>query len=135
MRIHKAIIKKDIKKCTKKRWYPGIELEVKRIVKLLNIEFELPGEFPRRGFKGELSGKILHARINLPNSSFGKRKGPRLVYFKTDKVNNIKVLYVGGHKDKNYESNVFSKEITFRCLDEDNFINFDDFVEKINTLI
>lgn len=42
---HNAI-KKDIKKCCRKKWYLGLDKEYPRIVKLLAFKGELPGESP-----------------------------------------------------------------------------------------
>ena len=106
-----------------------------RVVRLLNSDSELPGEYPMSGFKGELSGKVLHARINLPNSNIGKQKGARLVYVKTEINEHIRILYVGGHKDKDYGSNNFIKEISYRYFDVVNLISYEDFMEMINTLL
>lgn len=114
MTIHNEVLGYDLKKCVKK-WYSGLDEELPRVLKLLYVDKVLPGQLPMRGFSGDLAGKVWHARINLPNESFGKRKGARLVYFLSKDVETeIKVLYVGGHKDPIYNTRELAKVVTNR---------------------
>lgn len=41
-----------------KKWYLGLDEELPRVLKLLDIDEALPGQLPMRGFSGELAGKI-----------------------------------------------------------------------------
>ncbi len=64
----------------------------------------MPGEGPVHHIKlTALHGKTFHAGINLPQEKFGKRKGARIIYIK-ESANLVKVIYVGGHKDKRYDN-------------------------------
>lgn len=114
-----------------KKWYLGLDEELPRVLKLLDIDEALPGQLPMRGFSGELAGKIWRARINLPNEPFGKRKGPRLVYFLNKKLElNIKILYIGGHKDPIYETSDLVKLVISRCSAEQlSFMNYETYIE------
>lgn len=63
----------------------------------------MPGEDPVHHIKLTLlHGKTFHAGINLPQERVGKKKGARIIYVKED-ANLVKVIYVGGHKDKRYD--------------------------------
>lgn len=127
--IHNEVLYYDLKKCIKKKWYPGLEKELPRVLKLLDIDKALPGQLPMRGFSGELAGKIWHARINLPDEGFGKRKGARLAYFlDKNSEKSIAVLYIGGHKDPLYDSRDLSKLISKRYkAAENDFTAYEDF--------
>lgn len=62
----------------------------------------MPGETPVHYIKLTIiQGKTFHAGINLPQERVGKRKGARIIYVK-ENTNLIKVIYIGGHKDKRY---------------------------------
>jgi len=130
MVIHVDVADKDLKKCLRKRWYPGLEIELKRILKLLLIDGQLPGETLMSDFDSDLAGCIYHARISLPKTSFGKRKGPRLVFFRNTTIigeYSLKVLYVGGHKDRIYGTAHFVEIVKTRCLDVANLISYEEF--------
>ena len=75
------------------------------------------------GFSGVT---ILHARIKLPKASFGKSKGPRIVYV-VDRV--IKVLYIGGHKDKIYNGQGFTEVIKKRLNDNTSYYSLEEYME------
>ncbi len=128
MTIHNEVLYNDLKKCVKK-WYLGLDEELPRVLKLLWVDKVLPGQLPMKGFSGDLAGKIWHARINLPNESFGKRKGARLVYFfsKGPEID-IRVLYIGGHKDPVYDTRDLAKIVTRRYKStEESFITYEDY--------
>ncbi len=130
MKIHSDVISRDLKKCVKKHWYPGLEVEIKNVVKLLNINHSLPGESTMHGFKGKLAGRTYHARIALSDFSIGKRKGPRLAYYlPLDRNEECLVLYVGGHKDGIYDTAQFCDLITSRYLDSPtSYLDLEEFM-------
>ena len=112
-------VNRDLKDCGKKL-YRGIEEEFPRVLRLLNVKASLPGESPLCYLPKEINNLIiLHARICLPNSGCGKSKGPRIVYFVDQKLQEVKVLYVGGHKDSLYNSHGFVKELYQRFISQD----------------
>ena len=123
MLIHSDVLRKDIKKCLKKKWYPGLDLETRRVIKLLSIDKKLPGEYPMAGFSDDV---VLHARIKLPKASFGKSKGPRIVYV-TNEV--IKVVYVGGHKDRIYGTQAFIQIIKVRLYDDAGYYSLEEYMK------
>lgn len=138
IRIHNKVIEVDIPRSVKKRWYPGIEIETKRVVKLLNINGNLPGQYPMRGFKGLI---IQHARIMLPKNNSGKSDGPRIVFcvknngelthFCGTAKLDILVLYIGGHKDKKYNNdNKIVNEVVCRIADfNENCCSYEDYLK------
>ena len=132
MIIHNEVLRSDLKRSVKK-WYLGLDEELPRVLKLLDTDKVLPGQLPMRGFSGKLAGKIWHARINLPDESFGKRKGPRLVYFLNKKPElNIKILYIGGHKDPIYETSDLVKLVISRCNAEQlSFMNYETYKNQL----
>lgn len=113
------LVDKDIKNCCRKRWYPGIDKELPRILTLLKVKLSLPGEWPLRHLPEGLCGKTFHAKIALPKINIGKEHGPRIVYYKEDETE-AKVLYVGGHKDKIYNTNKIVDLLVSRFI-SDNF--------------
>ena len=129
MLIHVDVVRKDIKKCLKKKWYPGLDLEVRRVIKLLSIDGKLPGEYPMSGFS---DSSVLHARIKMPKASFGKSKGPRIVYTR-DEVK--KIVYVGGHKDKIYDTQKFKPLIISRLSDADGFYSLEEYMKLTEPLL
>lgn len=131
MTIHNEVLDYDLKKCVKK-WYSGLDEELPRVLRLLYVDKVLPGQLPMRGFSGDLAGKIWHARINLPNKSFGKRKGARLVYFfSKGPETDIRVLYVGGHKDPIYDTRDLVKVVASRYKSENtNFITYESYKQS-----
>lgn len=137
MKIHNKVIDIDIPKAEKKHWYPGLKVEVRRVLKLLNMDKKLPGQYPMRGFRSGLEGTVQHARINLPKMNCGKSNGPRIVYIAknggTDYCTGnpeIVVLYVGGHKDKKYNNDeAIVSEIVIRLVDDD-YTTYEDFLIK-----
>jgi len=95
-------ISKDLKICQKKKWYPGLGQELPRLYRLLAQDGILPGEKPVHHLDSSaLQNKTFHAGINLPKENVGKRKGPRIIYIK-ESIHIVKIIYVGGHKDKRY---------------------------------
>lgn len=98
----------DLKLCHKKYWYKVLGEEMPRICRLLIQDGKMPGERPVHYIKlAILQNKTFHAGINLPGENMGKRKGPRIIYVK-ENFDLIKIIYVGGHKDKRYD-NSFSQ--------------------------
>ena len=97
-------VRKDIRKCSRKKWYMGIENEISGIIKLLQVNGAMPGETPFHYVPKELERKTFHAGICLPNCSMGKRKGPRIIYHVNHNEAVIKILYIGGHKDRRYNN-------------------------------
>lgn len=141
IRIHDKILGVDIPRSLKKRWYPDLDIELKRILKLLNVDGKLPGQYPMRGFRDFI---IQHARINLPKNNSGKSDGPRIVFYIKDNGDsnlhpcnvsmlNILVLYVGGHKDKKYnDDDKIVNEVVLRLADfDDNCCTYDDYLKSV----
>ncbi|MBU4370166.1 hypothetical protein KKG58_05490 [Patescibacteria group bacterium] len=105
--IHAEIFK-DIKICCdKKKWYPSLDKEMPGVCLLLLQDGKMPGETPIKKLKiKELQNKTFHAGINLPKESVSKRNGARIVYIK-ENINTIKIIYLGGHKDKKRYNNMY----------------------------
>lgn len=86
------------------KFYIGLGEELPRIFRLLMQEGKLPGEAPVHYLKiTELQNKTFHAGINLPKENVGKKKGARVIYIK-ESFNLIKIIYVGGHRDRKYDN-------------------------------
>lgn len=118
--VHERI-DEDIKKCCRKKWYIGLDKELPRVIKLLQIKGFLPGEAPFHYVSDELKGNVFHAGICLPSSGLGKTKGPRIIYYKNLFQEEIKVLYVGGHKDRVYNTPKIVEVLKSRFLSGDFF--------------
>ena len=120
--IHNEIFN-DIRLCIKK-WYPSLEKEIHRICRLLSQDGRISGETPYHYIKTPyLQGKVFHAGINLPKENVGKKKGARIVYIKED-LNLIKILYVGGHKDKRYDDSYSSVVLLEKRYSNKNFLEY-----------
>jgi len=120
--IHNEIFN-DIGLCVKK-WYPSLEEEIPRICRLLLQDGKISGETPYHYIKKPcLQGKVFHAGINLPKENVGKKKGARIVYMKED-LNLIKILYVGGHKDKRYDDSYSSVALLEKRYSNKNFLEY-----------
>lgn len=102
----------DLKLCRRKKWYISLNKELSRIYRLLIHDGALPGERPIRHLKlAVLQNKAFRAGINLPEENIGKRQGGRVVYIK-ESAGLLKILYIGGHKDKRYnDSHMLEKLI------------------------
>lgn len=126
--IHSKVFE-DISFCRKKKWYRGLGEEMPRIFRLLMQDAKLPGEKPVHYIKlAILQNKTFHAGINLPQENVGKQKGARIIYVK-ESLDSIKIIYVGGHKDKRYDnSNLQVELIEDRYLTE----NYIVYTEGIN---
>ncbi len=126
--IHSKVFE-DISFCRKKKWYKGLGEEMPRISRLLMQDAKLPGEKPVHYIKlAILQNKTFHAGINLPQENVGKQKGARIIYVK-ESLDSIKIIYVGGHKDKRYDdSNLQVELIEDRYLTE----NYIAYAEGIN---
>lgn len=104
-------VHKDIKRCSRKKWYIGIGNELPGIIKLLQMKGAMPGETPFHYVPKELEGKTYHAGICLPKCNMGKKKGPRIIYHVDHGEEVVKILYIGGHKDKRYNDSYQIVEI------------------------
>lgn len=110
----------DIKKCSRKKWYIGISNELPGIIKLLQVKGAMPGESPFHYVPKELEGKTCHAGICLPKCGMGKKKGPRIIFHRDYGEGVIKILYIGGHKDKRYnDCYIIVKILASRFLTDD----------------
>lgn len=116
--IHEAVFK-DVKKCCRKKWYLGLDKEFPRVVRLLQIKGSLPGEAPFHYLPEELKRNVLHARICLPDSGISKKSGPRIIYHINRGEGEVKILYVGGHKDRVYNTTRIVDVLTSRFISED----------------
>jgi len=117
--VHSGI-SKDIRKCSRKKWYIGIEDEFPRIIRLLQAKGFMPGETPFRYVPKELEGKTFHAGICLPKCGIGKKKGPRIIYHIDHNEDQVKILYIGGNKDRKYNnSHQIVKTLASRFLSGD----------------
>lgn len=93
----------DIKLC-KKKWYPSLGIEMPRVYRYLMKNGMMPGETPVHYIKlNILQGRTFHAKISLPQEGISGRKGGRIIYVK-ESVDLIKIIYVGGHKDRRYDN-------------------------------
>ncbi|OGN29064.1 MAG: hypothetical protein A3A33_00200 [Candidatus Yanofskybacteria bacterium RIFCSPLOWO2_01_FULL_49_25] len=125
--IHSEVIE-DIKLCHKK-WYQTLGREMPRIRRLLVIDGKMPGEGPIHHIKrSELINKIFHARINLPNENIGKLKGPRIVYIRGE-LGTLKIVYIGGHKDKRYDDAHYLVEMIEARFDSGRFIDYGEDID------
>lgn len=98
--IHAEIFKDIEICCNKKKWYESLNEEMPRVCLLLLQDGKMPGEKPIHYIKSlDLQNKTFRAGINLPKENVSKRKGARIIYIK-ENINTIKIIYVGGHKDK-----------------------------------
>lgn len=123
--VHEAIFK-DIKKCCRKKWYPGIDEEFPRVLRLLKIKCSLPGEAPFHHLPEGLHGETFHAKICLPKVKLGKRTGPRIIYHIKEDKTEVKVLYIGGHKDRIYNTDKIIDVLVLRFISG----NFYEWSEK-----
>jgi hypothetical protein len=119
----------DIKFYRKKKWYNGLGEQMPRICRLLIQDNKMPGESPVHHVKLPiLQGKTFHAGIALPKEKVGKKKGARFIYVR-ESFDSIKIIYVGGHKDRRYDdSNLQIKLIEERYLTE----NYIAYTEGLN---
>jgi len=119
--IHSKVFE-DISFYCKKKWYKGLGEEMPRIFRLLIQDAKLPGEKPVHYIKlAILQNKTFHAGINLPQENVGKQKGARIIYVK-ESLNSIKIIYVGGHKDKRYDSSNLQVELIENRYLTENYI-------------
>ena len=132
MLINNDVLEKDLVRCSRKRIYPGLGIEFKRILKLLNEDNQLPGESPMRGFDGDSSNRIWHAYINLPHLNLSKREGARIVYYRYNLTAEIKVLYVGGHRDTVYNNERFLTELikSRSTILDGGFISYEGYLQR-----
>jgi len=88
----------------KKNWYQTLGKEMPGVCRLLMQDGRMPGERLVHYIKSSaLQNKTFHAGINLPKENVSKRKGARIIYVK-ENFDLIKIVYVGGHKDKRYDN-------------------------------
>lgn len=123
--IHSEVFN-DIKKCCKKNWYGGLGEEMPRICRLLIQNGQMPGERPVHYIKlPTLQNKVFHAGISLPKAKFGKRKGARIIYIKED-FHLIKIIYVGGHKDKRYNNSYSQVDLIKERCSVENYVKYSE---------
>ena len=114
----------DIKTCNRKNWYKGLGKEIPRICRLLIQDGRISGEKPVHYIKVPLlQNKTFHAGINLPQENVGKRKGARIIYVK-ENFDLIKIIYVGGHKDKRYDDSFLQVELINQRYFTENYIQY-----------
>lgn len=139
MIVHNDLIKIDLVWCNKKDRYPDIEFQLPYLLRLLNTQGVLPGQYQMRGFRGALEGRIWHAYIVIPKLKLSGRNGGRLMYYlptqrdqEEDKKKKTIICYVGGHKHNTYENDkAIIGLITSRLEDGDtNSISLDEFLTK-----
>jgi len=107
-----------------KNWYKTLSKEMPRICRLLLQDGRLPGERLVRYIKlSLLKDKTFHAGINLPKENVGKRKGARIIYVK-ENFDLIKIIYVGGHKDKRYDNSFLQVELIKERYLAENYIQY-----------
>lgn len=123
--IHSAVFN-DIKTCCKKNWYRTLNKETPRICRLLIQDGKIPGERPVHYIKSlELQNKTFHAGINLPEENVSKKRGARIVYVK-EGFDLIKILYVGGHKDKRYDDSFIQVELIQERYSINDYIEYSE---------
>jgi hypothetical protein len=121
--IHSKVFE-DISFCRKKKWYKGLGEEMPRIFRLLIQDAKLPGEKPVHYIKLiVLQNKTFHAGINLPQERSGKQKGARIIYVK-ESLDSIKIIYVGGHKDRRYDDSNLQVKLTEDRYLTENYITY-----------
>ena len=115
----KLLVHSRILNDIEKGWYKTLGEEMPRVCRLLIQDGKMPGEKPVHHIKLPLlQNRTFHAGINLPQENVGKRRGARIIYVK-ESFNLIKIIYVGGHKDKHYDnSNLQVKMIKERYLEK-----------------
>ena len=131
--IHSGVFR-DIKLYRKKKWYKGLGKEMPGICRLLMRDNMMPGEKPVHYIKVvNLQGKTFHAAIKLPKENVGKRKGPRIIYIK-ENSDFIKIIYVGGHKDKRYDNSHLQVELIKERYLTENYIPYSENLDFNNNL-
>lgn len=119
-------------KISQRKWYKGLGTEMPRICRLLIQEGKLPGEKAVHYIKlTSLHNKTFHAGINLPKEHTGKRKGARIIYVK-ENFDLIKIIYVGGHKDKRYDDGFLQVELIEERYKSESFIEFSESLDFNN---
>lgn len=114
----------DIKICQRRSWYTGLGEEMPRICRLLMQDWKISGEKPVHYVKSPiLQNKTFHAGINLPQENVGKRKGARIIYIK-ETLDLIKIIYVGGHRDKRYDDSFIQVELINQRYFTENYIQY-----------
>jgi len=119
----------DIKLCLKKKWYVGLDEEMPRVCRLLMQDRTLPGESPYHHTKNPLLyNKIFHAGVNLPKQNVCKRLGARIVYVR-ENSDSIKVMYLGGHKDKRYDDSNYQVALINQRYPLENYIKYTEAIK------
>lgn len=116
-------IQKDIKICIKKGWR-SLDKELVFVLRLLKIDGSMPGEESFQYVKEELCGNTLHARIALPSDGVGQSKGARIIYYRNNEE--VKILYVGGHKDRRYNNSSLMCDLLLDRFKSRLFKEFED---------
>ena len=70
-----------------------------------------------------MNNKIFHAGINLPQQNVDKRKGPRIIYIR-ENFDLIKVMYLGGHKDKRYDNSYNQVALVNQRYSNESYIKY-----------
>lgn len=121
--IHPEIFD-DVKKCRKKKWYRCLGNEMSRVCRFLMQDGKMPGEKPVHYVRLPiLKNKVFHAGINLPKENVGKRQGARIIYIK-ENLNLVKIIYVGGHKDKRYDNSYLQVNLLKERYSVENYIKY-----------
>ena len=112
-----------------KNRYQTLGKEMPRVCRLLTQDSKMPGERLVHYIKlFSLQNKTFHAGINLPKENVSKRNGARIIYVK-ENFDLIKIIYVGGHKDKHYDNSFLQvKLIEERYLTE----SYIEYTESLN---
>lgn len=127
MIIHQEVINTDLKNCLTNKWYPKIDTEFIRVLRLLRKKRSLPGQTYLLYFQNELRMRIQHAKVYVPGLE--KSDGARLVYYlPDDQAQVIKVLYLGGHNDPYYMTMNLTQLVTQRYYEETRYITADSYI-------
>lgn len=123
--IHSEVFN-EIKKCRKKNWYKGLGEEMPRVCRLLIQDGKIPGEGPVHYIKSPiLQNRVFHAGINLPRENVGKRQGSRIIYIK-ENFNLIKIIYVGGHKDRRYNNSYLQVDLIEERYSVESYVKYSE---------
>ncbi len=71
----------------------------------------MPGESPVHHIELlAIQNKVFHAGINLPEENVNKKKGARVIYIR-ENLGSIKIIYLGGHKDRRYHDSHYQVDM------------------------
>lgn len=104
-----------------------------KVCRLLKEDGKMPGEAPVLHVNlSSLEHKTFHARISLPEENIGKRQGGRIIYVK-ENSESIKIIYVGGHKDKRYDNGPLQVQLIEKRYSSGNFMEHTEEFDFDNT--